>query len=96
MKAASGAFLLTDLIYHAVLGMVRYFLGRPFPFVFALMSSHQPSLPGLSAQASSRLTLATAAGERATFQVLECITKTGPQLVFGGFALLAKSRLLKQ
>ena len=34
MNVASGVFLLTDLIYHAVLGMVRYFLGRPFPFAF--------------------------------------------------------------
>ena len=32
MNAASGIFLLGDLIYHAVLGIVSHFLGRPFAF----------------------------------------------------------------
>ena len=32
MHAALGVFLLTDLIYHAVLSIVRHFLGRPLAF----------------------------------------------------------------
>ena len=113
MIAALGVFLLGDLIYHAVLGMVSHLLSRPFsfgrllqvfapgpaancgalqhavcgvslgfvacpfPLLFALMSSHQPLLPGLSAQAPSRLSLATMASEMATFRVLAIIIKKG-------------------
>ena len=32
MNAALGLFLLTDLIYRALLGIVRHFLGRSFAF----------------------------------------------------------------
>ena len=32
MNAAFGVFLLTDLVYRAVLGIVRNFLCRPFAF----------------------------------------------------------------
>ena len=32
VHAALGVFLLTDLIYHAVLSIVRHFLGRPLAF----------------------------------------------------------------
>ena len=32
MIAASGVFLLGDLIYHAVIGIVSHFLGRPSSF----------------------------------------------------------------
>lgn len=32
MTAASGVFLLAEPVYHAVLGIVSHFLGRPFPF----------------------------------------------------------------
>ena len=32
MNAASGVFLLGDLVYHAVLGIVSHFLNRQFSF----------------------------------------------------------------
>ena len=45
MIAASGVFLLGDLIYHAVIGIVRHFRSRPFSFARLF----QVFAPGLTA-----------------------------------------------
>ena len=49
MNAALGVFLLTDLIYHAVLSIVGYFLSRPL--TFGLLS--QVFAPDLAANRSA-------------------------------------------
>ena len=43
MNAASGIFLLGDLVYHAVLGIVGHFLSHPF----SLRHLFQVVAPGL-------------------------------------------------
>ena len=45
MNAASGIFLLGDLVYHAVLGIVGHFLSHPF----SLRRLFQVVAPGLVA-----------------------------------------------
>ena len=49
MNAALGAFLLTDLVYRAVLGIVLHFLGR----LFAFERLFQAFVPDLAANRSA-------------------------------------------
>ena len=50
MIAASGVFLLGDLIYHAVIGIVSYFPNRPFSYG----RPFQVVAPGLTANCGAR------------------------------------------